>query len=150
MTYAETVVAELDGQVVGFGCMERAGPDLDVQLRCLAPDVRAFLEPLAELDDANVVIEAAPGRIVTRQEGDVVLTAVAVDPRYRRRGIARALAVARLRLAARSGASQVFVHCVDGSGSRELYEQLGFEPLVRFRRHYSDGTGMALLVRGGQ
>ena len=52
-----------------------------------------------------------------------------------------------LQLAANAGVPQVFVHAVAGSGSRQLYERLGFTPLVRLAAHYRDGTGMTLLYR---
>jgi hypothetical protein len=41
----------------------------------------------------------------------------------------------------------MFVHCVDGTGSRELFQGQGFLPLVHYARHYSDGSGMTLLAR---
>jgi GNAT superfamily N-acetyltransferase len=142
------VVAVVGGRVVGFGCYEPAKPDLDPQLAALDPESRRFLDPLRELeDDPAVRVEAPRGLLVARGRGDRVFTALAVDARYRRRGVGRLLAVARLQLALRDGVPQVFVHCIDGSGSRGLYEKLGFVPLVHVTRHYRDGTGMSLLYR---
>jgi GNAT superfamily N-acetyltransferase len=64
----------------------------------------------------------------------VLLNAVAVLPRLRRRGIGRALALARLRDAkARSCTTAILAPSPDG---RKLYESLGFHPEVQPRRHW--------------
>lgn len=144
-----TVVAEVDHRLVGFGCWHvvrdpATEPELRTMLGNLDPVGRALLggdTPVA----LPVRVEAPPGLVVELAAGDVVFTALAVVSALRRRGIGTGLARARLALARASGAGQVFVHCVDGSGSRALYEALGFAPLVTTDRHYPDGSGMTLL-----
>lgn len=150
--YDDSLVAAVADAIVGIGCTAPADRDLDPLLACLEPSTRRILEPLGRHpvfpgEPPPVVIEAPMGLQVARQPRDRLFTALAVDDRWRRRGIGRALAVGRLALALRDGATQVFVHCVAGSGSRQLYESLGFVPLVRLAHHYGDGSGMTLLWR---
>lgn len=149
--FDDSLVAALGDRIVGLGCFEDAKSDLDPLLDCLAPLTRQLLDPLGRNpipgEPPALVIEAPVGVAPVRGPGDRVFSAVAVDRAFRRQGIGRALAIRRLERAVNDGVSQVFVHAIDGSGSRELYERLGFTPLVRFALHYRDGAGMTLLYR---
>jgi GNAT superfamily N-acetyltransferase len=142
-----SLVAVLEDQIVGLAVTTPADPSLDPMLGCLDPVDRRFLEPLrAELGRRAALTVLAPaGLAPVRTPSDQVFEALAVDRRFRRRGVGQSLASVQLQLARREGARQVFVHCVAGSGSRELYEGLGMVPLVHFERHYGDGTAMTLL-----
>lgn len=144
-----TVVAEVSHHLVGFGCWHvirhpSEAPDLRTMLGSLDPVGRALLGGDSPVR-LPVRVEAPPGLVVTLAPGDVVFTALAVVSALRRQGLGTGLARARLALARSTGAGQVFVNCVDGSGSRALYERLGFVPLVTADRHYPDGSGMTLL-----
>lgn len=130
---SDIVVAAVGGRVVGLGCWDtyvRVNPrgELPGLLADVGPEVRDLL----------------PVEPVVRP-GDVVFSALAVHPGFRRRGIASRLVLARMRLATDQGASQVFVHCVDGAGSRELYLKLGFTELLTRDGFYADGAAMHLL-----
>jgi GNAT superfamily N-acetyltransferase len=142
-----SLVAVHEDQIVGLAVTTPADPSLDPMLGCLEPLTRRFLEPLRlELGRRAALTLLAPAGVVpTRTPTDQIFEALAVDRRFRRRGVGQSLASVQLQLARREGARQVFVHCVEGSGSRELYEGLGLVPLVHFERHYLDGTGMTLL-----
>lgn len=147
-----TVVAELRGRVVGFGCWnvvqhpshEREIGDL---LACLDPQMRRILQPEDAPVDLPLRIEAPEDFQPRIERGDWVFTALAVDPAHRNKGIGTALARYRMMLAARARARRIYLHALTGSGSRELYTRLGFVPLVAKDHHYPDGTGMTLMVR---
>lgn len=144
-----SLVAVQGNEIAGLLCIDLADESLDAALGCLDPLTRRFLAPIEGAlpagETAAVEIFAPPGLTVARGPRDLLITAIAVDIRYRRRGVARALAIAAVGGPARS--RQIFAHCVAGSGSRELFEALGFVPLVSFARYYEDGTGMTLLFR---
>lgn len=144
-----SLVAVRGSEVAGLLCIDRADDSIDPALSCLEPLTRSLLEPLASSlppeEKAAVEILAPPSLAPRRGERDLLITAIAVDPRLRRQGAGRALALAGT--AGPAAKRQIFAHCVAGSGSRELLEGLGFAPLVRFARYYEDGTGMTLLYR---
>ena len=64
-------------------------------------------------------------------EGSWYCCGTLVAPDFRRGGIGTKFAVERLRMAERSGARSVFVACVDGSGTEEIYQGLGFTEVGR-------------------
>lgn len=150
----DTLVALHEGEPVGFGCWEIAGkrrrePELDDLLACLEPMTRAILAPASAPDvPLPLRIEAPPEVHPVQRPRDTVFTALAVRPDHRRSGVGTALAKARIDRARRHRSHSIFVHCVAGSGSRELYASLGFQPLVSKDAHYRDGTGMTLMWLG--
>lgn len=113
-----TLVAELEGQVVGVACWSVVSDP-------------AFEPDLA----ARVPVHT----------GDWVFTALVVEPEHWRRGIGTALAVERIRQAREAGAHQILVQCIEGAGTRELYQRLGFEAVRTEPAYYRDGSGMTLL-----
>lgn len=113
-------VAELGGRRVGFGAMVPFDEN---------PGLQLFANQFRRLD--------AKGR--TRGEysdwwrwspGSWELSTLAVEAEFRRQGVGRALAVARLEHARALGARALFVRCIHGSGSAELYQSLGFDRLL--------------------
>ena len=72
---------------------------------------------------------------------------MAVEPEHRRRGVARALAEIRTRAAQEAGARALFVACLLGSGTEQLYVQLGFEEIGDYPDFYEDGSTVRLMVR---
>jgi ribosomal protein S18 acetylase RimI-like enzyme len=61
--------------------------------------------------------------------GRMHLVSMWVDPRYRRRGVARALVAQAVRWAAERRAGEVILWVADqNTAARRLYEQLGFRP----------------------
>lgn len=163
-----TLVAELEGSLVGFGCWHRgvtrrslrpakrpvpwsrppwdASLALHTLLGSLEPTTRRLLDVPDHPVGLPLRVEAPPGLVVRARGADWVLTALAVHPEVRRRGVGTALARARIAAARRAGAHRVFVHCVAGSGSRPLYEAIGFTPLVTVDDYYRGGLAMTLLT----
>ena len=76
--------------------------------------------------------------------GEGSVTNVAVDPTYRRRGIARALLGACVAAGERDFLS-VGVRPYNAA-ALALYRELGFQPVVRRREFYTDPTEDALLL----
>ena len=145
-----TVVAERDGRVVGFGCWNvvrdpRSEREIQDLLACLDPQMRRILQPDDAALDLPITLHTDTRPALER--GDWVFTALAVDPAYRGTGVGTALARHRMMLASRARAHRIYLHALTGSGSRSLYERLGFTPLVSKDHHYPDGTGMTLMVR---
>jgi [ribosomal protein S18]-alanine N-acetyltransferase len=67
----------------------------------------------------------------------------AVDPRWRRRGLGRALLERFASTALRRGARRLLLEMRDGNPAERLYRQHGFVPIGR-RRNYYRGPGGAL------
>ena len=73
---------------------------------------------------------------------------VAVAPEARRRGLGRLLVEAALRRVRQRGARECFLEVRESNvGARRLYESLGFSPIGRRRRYYSEPTEDALVLR---
>lgn len=147
--FGETLVADAGGVLIGFGCVEQAGSELDSQLRYFDPRDRVFLAGLAGLAGPREppAVELFTDEVVRRDRSDALMTAITADPRARRAGVARAIVSAWVVLGGRRGWRRMFAQCVDGTGSRELFGGLGFAPLVHVAHHYADGTGMTLMLR---
>ena len=115
---------------MGLGCASvvrtRPNPGVAHLLAAMDPDQRDRLFHHG-LKAYGITIEAPPGLQVTQQRGDWVFTALAVRD---------------------AGATKVLVQTLDAGGSRQLYEKLGFVPLVRISEQSddpSDPTAMTLL-----
>jgi ribosomal protein S18 acetylase RimI-like enzyme len=147
-TPRDSLVAAIDGRVVGFVTASPASGDLGALLGNLEPATRTILGPLGAPDEPRTIRIVAPSGVAPRVgPRDQLISAIAVDPRFRRRGVARALAVGQLALAEHAGVPQMFVHSIAGSGSAELFAGLGFTPLLELGRYYPDGTGMTFLFK---
>ncbi len=120
-------VARMDGRAVGFGTMTRVGGNL-----------RRLIAIKQRRDPSMARWYRLLGR-------GWLLSAMAVSPLCRRQGIGTALAESRLAYARATRASSVFVTCIAGSGSADLYAGLGFAPILSVHPYYSDGSDMVML-----
>ncbi len=131
---------------------EVPGPGDDVALAALAR--RALGDPwsvagfAAEQANAHArvrLVRAADvvvGYLVAHLVADEVeVASIAVDPEWRRRGIARALLVDLLDEARAAGARVAHLEVATGSdAARALYARLGFCETGRRTRYYADGS----------
>ena len=87
------------------------------------------------------------GFILCRAAADEAeVLALAVGPRFRRRGVASALFEAARRAAAAGGARRLFLEvAVDNEGARQFYAACGFKEVGRRRDYYCPG-GDALIL----
>lgn len=85
---------------------------------------------------------AAAGFVLTRHVLDEEeLLLIAVDPRFRRRGLGEAL-IGHLLTAARTrGVTRVFLEMRRGNPAVALYRKIGFEPIGERRDYYRAANG---------
>jgi len=84
------------------------------------------------------------GRIIGEQ---AEILNLGVSPPYRRRGHARRLVLSFLQKAADNGVATVFLEVRESNmAARELYRDLGFKPIGRQRRYYSDPIENAIVL----
>lgn len=132
----ELIVAEVGSALVGLA----RSADVSADMGRLLGIARSPWNPRSKVQ------ALAPAALVPEVDPfDRVLTALAVEPQHRCRGIGTALALARIEVAQVRGARSVFVHCVRGSGSQSLYERLGFRHLLLVDRWYRNGAAMVLM-----
>lgn len=106
-----------------------------------------------ELLNANArYLEARVGELVVGYAGmwvippEAHITTIAVEPRYRRRGIGERLLVALLEAAEDMAASRVTLEVRESNSvARTLYEKYGFEAVAYMRGYYPD-TGEDAVV----
>jgi len=73
---------------------------------------------------------------------------LAVDPPYRRRGLARALLDTALGVFQRRGADEVYLEVRESNAAaRSLYGERGFEPVGTRRAYYRNPVEDALVLR---
>jgi [ribosomal protein S18]-alanine N-acetyltransferase len=117
-----------------FPPRERWGVDA-ISLQLALPGVVGFLHPRGGMLLARVIGEEAE-----------ILT-LAVEPRVRRRGVARALLTKALAEARSRGARSVLLEVsVSNAAARALYGHAGFVEVGRRQRYYTDGAD-ALILR---
>jgi ribosomal-protein-alanine N-acetyltransferase len=73
--------------------------------------------------------------------GDGELLLLATDPRYRRRGIGRALLQHFIDEAREAGTSRVHLEVRDGNPAVAMYRRAGFKSVGRRRKYYHGRTG---------
>ena len=73
--------------------------------------------------------------------GDGELLLLAVDPRYRRRGVGRKLLQQFLEMARHEGTSRVHLEVRDGNPAVVMYRNAGFHAVGRRRKYYHGRTG---------
>jgi ribosomal-protein-alanine N-acetyltransferase len=96
---------------------------------------------VAEVDGAGV------GHAVASAAGDdAELQRIAVDPAYRRRGLAGELLAADERRAAEDGATRLLLEVrEDNTTAAAFYESRGFVEVGRRRGYYRDGAAAVVL-----
>lgn len=83
-----------------------------------------------------------------RYASDAELVTVSVAPNWRRQGIARRLVTQLLAQARAYGSEQVFLEVrAHSAGAIKLYASLGFEPIYRRRKYYSDDDALVMRLR---
>ena len=81
---------------------------------------------------------------------DMYLSELAVHPKFRWRGIGKALTRERIRLAKELKSSAIYVNCWEGNTVSKMYEKLGFLPILRMGPEFKDGSAekeMGLLLK---
>lgn len=133
--------------------------DLDavaaLESRCFTnPWTREMLaRELAQSDVAQVFVLRLPGERVAAfcscwiVAGELHVNTMAVDPRYRRRGLAMHLMEQVLLAAARRGAVRATLEVRESNEpARRLYEALGFEVTAIRPRYYTNPEENALIL----
>ena len=117
-----------------FPPRERWGVDA-IRLQLALPGVFGFLDPRG-------------GMLIARAAADEAeILTLAVEPRARRQGVARALVNKALAEAHGRGARMVLLEVsVSNAAARALYRRAGFVEVGRRPRYYTDGSD-ALILR---
>ena len=106
-------------------------------------DLPTVVYLVAELD-GRVVGYAAASIVADIAE----LQRIAVDPAYRRRGLAAALVTRVVALATTEGADRLLLEVrEDNAGALAFYTAAGFDEIDRRRRYYRDGATAVVLRR---
>ena len=114
---------------------------------------RSTFEGLLRRTDTDLIGATIEGRLVGYAITWTIIDQaelgnVAVAPEARRRGLGRLLVEAALRRVRARGARECFLEVRESNdGARRLYQSLGFSPIGRRRRYYSDPTEDALVLR---
>ena len=83
--------------------------------------------------------------------GELSILDVAVDPAFRRRGLASVLMRHALAEGAAAGAEQSLLEVRRGNaGAIALYRRFGFTTVGERRRYYADGEDALVMVRAGE
>lgn len=132
-----------------------AAPIADLEEVCLGPDAwSATLVAAgvaAELPTVSYLVatdgEEVVGYAVTSLAGDVAeLQRIAVDPAYRRRGLAASLLREVERLAAEGEAERLLLEVrEDNTTAAAFYRSQGFAEVGRRRAYYRDGAAAVVL-----
>ena len=131
--------------------------------RILEIEHEAFSPPwthgalLAEIynEDSFFALAVLQGEVVgfcilRRMADEGELLQIAVDPMYRRRGLADKLVIAALDWAKAQGLHSVFLEVrVSATPAAALYEKHGFESMGQRKDYYTDPTEDAVLMRKG-
>jgi [ribosomal protein S18]-alanine N-acetyltransferase len=128
---------------------------VDLERACLGADAwsRALVEQgIAQaLPTVLYLVAEVDGRVVgyavaSAAGEDAELQRIAVDPAYRRRGIAGDLLAAVERRAAADGATRLLLEVrEDNATAAAFYRSLGLEEVGRRRGYYSDGAAAVVL-----
>ena len=146
---AVTVRAATDDDVPAVVALERDNLGADAWSEGLVADgVRGGLPTVGYL--VAVVGERLVGHATTSLVADIAeLQRIAVDPAYRRHGVATALLDAVVTAARAGGADRLLLEVrEDNAGALAFYAARGFTEIDRRRRYYRDGTTAVVLRRG--
>lgn len=79
--------------------------------------------------------------------GDAEIALIAVDGRYRRKGIGRELLLHAIAKAKEEGCGNVFLEVrASNSPARAMYEGVGFVPISLRHKYYGDGEDAVVMV----
>ena len=145
MTIRPATAADLDAVVA-------------LELTCLGADAwsRGLVEQgiAAALPTVSYLVAEVDGpggtvvghAVASAAGDDAELQRIAVDPGYRRRGLASHLLVAVEELAARDGATRLLLEVrEDNTTAAAFYESRGFVEVGRRRGYYRDGAAAVVL-----
>ncbi len=145
MTIRPATAADLDAVVA-------------LELTCLGADAwsRGLVEQgiAAALPTVSYLVAEVDGpggtvvghAVASAAGDDAELQRIAVDPGYRRRGLASDLLVAVEELAARDGATRLLLEVrEDNTTAAAFYESRGFVEVGRRRGYYRDGAAAVVL-----
>lgn len=156
------VVAEYDGEIVGFGCYIKV---CDKQF--LSRDIgrviwysqrpssekmlRDFYECEKKRTGGEVVVEFFDNELTRRDiklmEEDIFFSSLAVRADFRGKGIGRMIIEDRIRRVKEEGASKIFVSCWEGGYSSNLYRKLEFSLLIRLDPYHNDGNAVSWVAK---
>jgi len=111
---------------------------------------KALLESLADISLVAEINKEVIGYIFSRIEhkerGHIV--SIAVDPRWRHRGVGKALLLEAMKLLKDAGCKSVYLEVrVSNHVAINLYRSLGFKIIKRIPRYYRNGEDAFLMQR---
>jgi ribosomal-protein-alanine N-acetyltransferase len=128
---------------------------VELELTCLGADAwsRGLVEQgiAAALPTVSYLVAEVDGVVVghavaSAAGDDAELQRIAVDPAYRRRGLAGALLAAVERRAAEDGATRLLLEVrEDNTTAAAFYQSRGFGEVGRRRGYYRDGAAAVVL-----
>ena len=128
---------------------------VELELTCLADDAwsRGLVEQgiAAQLPTVSYLVAEVDGVVVghavaSAAGDDAELQRIAVDPAYRRRGLAGELLAAVEQRAAADGATRLLLEVrEDNTAAAAFYESRGFVEVGRRRGYYRDGAAAVVL-----
>lgn len=127
-------------QVASDSLREHYDPAIFTQL------VPCWPEGLIVIEDMGRVVAFVFGVISGVQQARILM--LAVDRRHRGAGLGTLLTQEFLRECAKKGVTQVSLEVrVSNVGAQRFYQRLGFFPVRRMERYYSDGEDGLLMLR---
>lgn len=94
------------------------------------------------------LIEAYAGLHAPRGSGAADIQTIAVNPRFRRRGLGRLMMRTLVNEALKRGATEIFLEVrADNPGAENLYRSLGFEQIAVRKRYYQPDNVDAIVMR---
>jgi len=150
------IVAEFDNRVIGFGSYIPLAlcPSLqrDMENILWYAQVKDILKDYLRrqqqcIGKVEVVVEFYDTLFTQQeikvQENNFYLACLAVNPRFRKKGIREVITRVRIRLAQEEGARRLYVDCYGHSNKVSgLYAKLGFQPIIKVGPIYNDGASL--------
>ena len=76
---------------------------------------------------------------------DTYCLSIGITPEFQGNGLGRILVGEGERLARESGSLTLYVHCKGSSGSQELFQRVGFKPILLAGPWFEDGTFIVMM-----